>query len=44
MKRQNGLVCGVGISDNGKYKKWVKKWQINIKSNSQNFHKSYMMQ
>ena len=25
MKRQNGLVCGVGISDNGKYKKWVNK-------------------
>ena len=23
MKRQNGLICGVGISDNGKYKKWV---------------------
>lgn len=25
MKRQNGLVCGVGISDNGKYKKWINK-------------------
>jgi hypothetical protein len=25
MKRQNGLVCGVGISDNGKYKKWENK-------------------
>lgn len=23
MKRQNGLVCGVGVSNNGKYKKWV---------------------
>lgn len=23
MKRQNGLVCGVGISDDGKYEKWA---------------------
>lgn len=23
MKRQNGLVCGVGISDDGKYPKWI---------------------
>ena len=25
MKRQNGLVCGIGISDNGKYEKWKNK-------------------
>lgn len=23
IKRENGKVCGVGISDNGKYQKWV---------------------